>query len=182
MTIWFTADQHFCHGNIIRYCKRPFYNILDMNEELIFRFNKKVRKNDIVYFLGDFGLGPKEVLKNILSRLNGKKKILIRGNHDRGEKSMMEIGFDEVHRYVDLSLEGYRLFLSHISIFSAYHDVCISGHCHDLFETNGNIINVGVDVRKFEPISWKEIKDMIDRGELNRNDFKRVESVPDNSI
>jgi len=154
-----------------------------MNEEMIYRFNKKVHKNDIVYFLGDFGLGPKEVLKDILSRLNGKKKILIRGNHDKAEKSMLGIGFDEVHRYMDLYLgDGYKLLLSHIPIFSRYHDACISGHVHDLFQTNGNIINVGVDVRNFEPISWKEIKGMIDRGELNHNNFRCVESAPDSSI
>ena len=33
--VWFTSDTHFWHGNIIRFCNRPFETIEKMNEELI---------------------------------------------------------------------------------------------------------------------------------------------------
>ena len=33
--VWFTADTHIGHRNIIRYCKRPFACVEEMNEALI---------------------------------------------------------------------------------------------------------------------------------------------------
>ena len=49
---------------------------------LINKWNSTVRKQDTVYFLGDFCLRNKEYTENILRQLKGKK-FLIRGNHDK---------------------------------------------------------------------------------------------------
>ena len=49
---------------------------------LINKWNETVRKQDTVYFLGDFCLKNKEYTENILRQLKGKK-FLIRGNHDK---------------------------------------------------------------------------------------------------
>ena len=32
MTVWFTADLHLGHGNIIRYCKRPFLSEAELEK------------------------------------------------------------------------------------------------------------------------------------------------------
>ena len=49
---------------------------------IINKWNETVRKQDTVYFLGDFCLKNKEYTENILRQLKGKK-FLIRGNHDK---------------------------------------------------------------------------------------------------
>jgi len=54
MNHWFTADFHLGHANIIKYCERPFRNVLEMNRTIIKKHNERVKKDDIVYFLGDF--------------------------------------------------------------------------------------------------------------------------------
>ena len=51
--IFFTADTHFGHANIIRLCDRPFGNIGAMNESLISAWNDRVSGNDTVYVVGD---------------------------------------------------------------------------------------------------------------------------------
>ena len=55
--IFFTADTHWGHRNIIRYCQRPFADVEEMNEALITNWNSTVGKDDIVFHLGDFAMG-----------------------------------------------------------------------------------------------------------------------------
>ncbi len=82
MEIYVISDTHFNHKNIIDYCNRPFKDIDEMNNTIIYNWNRIVKKDDIVYHLGDFFLGSKFDLKDIVDRLNGAI-YLIRGNHDR---------------------------------------------------------------------------------------------------
>ena len=79
--IYFTADMHFNHKNIIRHCNRPFESVEEMNEVIIARFNAKVKQKDSLYILGDAVWGSADSANKIMKRLNGKK-FLIRGNHD----------------------------------------------------------------------------------------------------
>lgn len=58
--VYFIADLHFGHANIIEYCNRPFQSVEEMNEFMIQQWNKKVKKDDKVFVLGDFGLGSRE--------------------------------------------------------------------------------------------------------------------------
>ena len=40
--IWFIADSHFSHKNVIDYCNRPFCSVEEMNSALIYNWNKIV--------------------------------------------------------------------------------------------------------------------------------------------
>ena len=55
--VWFTSDTHFWHDNIIRFCNRPFESVVEMNEELIRRWNETVPADGVVFHLGDFSFG-----------------------------------------------------------------------------------------------------------------------------
>ena len=79
--IYFTADTHFNHINIIKFCDRPYELIDEMNEALIENWNSVVGKDDEIYHLGDFGWGDNVDNLDILRRLNGTK-YLVKGNHD----------------------------------------------------------------------------------------------------
>lgn len=96
MAIYVTSDHHFGHKQIIEYCNRPFDSVDEMNNVMIRRWNDTVKKNDVVYHLGDFALGSKKFKEDTLHKLNGKK-ILVRGNHDKTIAHCLSIGFDEVH-------------------------------------------------------------------------------------
>ena len=48
---YFTSDQHFGHLNIIRLSHRPFATVDEMDDELLARWNAKVKDGDVVYVL-----------------------------------------------------------------------------------------------------------------------------------
>ena len=154
--IYFIADTHFNHENIIKYCKRPFNNIQEMNEYIIQKWNSVVKKEDTVYHLGDVGFGTTEMLKGLLNRLNGTK-ILLRGNHDfkRGLNGWKEIGFSEVYRK---RIELGNLILTHVPIELEDKDIInVFGHIHnkpldDRFNKDNHIC-VSCDVIDYTPIT-----------------------------
>jgi len=74
--IWFTADTHFGHANIIRYCDRPYTDVEAMDAHLIDCWNSAVKPDDIVYHLADLTLGDGPAAWEYLAQLNGHIKIL----------------------------------------------------------------------------------------------------------
>ncbi|GAG82724.1 unnamed protein product, partial [marine sediment metagenome] len=84
MTTFFTADNHFGHANIIRYCNRPFQSVEEMDETMIANRNEVVGHDDIVYDLADFTLGNKLTARRYFSRLNGQTRVLCNPwHHDK---------------------------------------------------------------------------------------------------
>lgn len=111
--IYFTADTHFWHKNVLKYCDRPFHDIEHMNNTIINNWNEIVSKDDNVYIVGDFAFSGITKQKDILSQLNGTKR-LVRGNHDyeRNDK-YISMGFTSVDDFVvveDLFICHYPLF------------------------------------------------------------------------
>ena len=80
--IYYTADLHLGHENVIRHCGRPFSNADEMDAALICNWNSKVHRNDTVYIVGDFFFRAKRPAGDYLRELKGRKHLLI-GNHDK---------------------------------------------------------------------------------------------------
>ena len=151
MKTFFTSDTHFNHANVIKYCGRPFGSAEEMNREMIARWNAVVGPEDTVYHLGDFALGKFAEAPVFLRQLNGARKILIRGNHDRSVRQMLAVGFDEVHQ----KLEWNGWLLQHHPIKTSRKLLC--GHIHEKWLRLGWTINVGVDVWDFTPRIIEEL-------------------------
>lgn len=81
MNFFFFSDTHFNHNNIITLARRPYATIKDMNEDIIYHWNERVKRRDKIWFLGDLAFGNKTTVAEILSRLNGEIHLLI-GEHD----------------------------------------------------------------------------------------------------
>ena len=130
--IYFIADTHFNHTNVIEYSNRPFSDVNEMNELLIEKWNSIVSDTDTVYHLGDVGLGRQEDLPVLTNRLNGKK-ILLRGNHDRSSTSKwQECGFTVISGKT--LVYGDKYILSHKPLLD--HNIPdglinIHGHIHN---------------------------------------------------
>lgn len=72
---FFTADTHFGHANIIRYTKRPFETVAEMDATLVSNWNATVGPDDDVWHLGDVAHGTQRA-EAILPRLNGRKHLI----------------------------------------------------------------------------------------------------------
>ena len=174
--ILFTSDLHFGHKNVIKYDKRPFENIQEMDEEIIIRWNKKVNKDDIIYILGDISWYKDEKTAELLSRLNGKI-ILVKGNHDKiGPLTRRYIS--QIYDYLEINVDDKRVVLSHypIHFFNHHHHnaIMLHGHVHnskeaeyvlkyrDFLRSEGlvcNLYNVGCMEWNYEPVTLEEILD-----------------------
>src|SRR5579884_154506 len=82
MTVYFSADHHLGHENIIKYCSRPFASAGEMNAALVANWNAVVVPDDTVHVLGDVVMGRREESMPLIGQLCGHK-ILYPGNHDR---------------------------------------------------------------------------------------------------
>ena len=156
--IYFTADSHFNHANIIHFCQRPFASVSEMNEALIAKWNARVGKGDLVYHLGDFAWGDWDP---ILDRLNGDI-VLIRGGHDRKLEKKFAGRFLHIADLMDIVVEGYSIVLCHYCLrvwnkshFDSWH---LFGHSHGRLPALGKSLDVGVDGHDFAPWSWEEVK------------------------
>ena len=82
MTIWFTADLHLGHKNILEYCNRPWETIEEHDAAILQNWHDTVKDGDLVYVLGDVVMGSIKKYAERLDALPGQKH-LIAGNHDR---------------------------------------------------------------------------------------------------
>jgi len=150
--IWFTADTHFGHRNIIKYCSRPFKDVDEMDNEMIKRWNACVQPNDTIYHLGDFCL-KKRLVTNYLTLLHGKI-IRLRGSHDEGDLPyMIELSMPEAH----VTLCHYRMMEWPMSYHGTWH---LYGHSHGRLShlDDGFCKDVGVDTNNFYPYSWAQLR------------------------
>ena len=77
--IWYTSDVHFGHKKVSEL--RGFNDTVSHDEAIIREWERVVKKNDIVYVLGDIAVGYHQYALDVLKDLPGRKH-LISGNHD----------------------------------------------------------------------------------------------------
>ena len=157
MNIFFTADYHLDHANIIKYANRPFIYKEDVDEDMdwispevkemrcqemnlaiIKNHNNKVSEGDVVYHVGDFcfkGIGNAIHWEQ---QLNGNI-VHLRGNHDKNNgvktyitHAIMEFGGLVIYVvHTPPENEQMETLQSHIVSLC---DFIICGHVHDAWK------------------------------------------------
>jgi len=161
--IFFIADTHFDHANIIKYCNRPFPSKDAMNKTMLKNWNSKVRWCDIVFFLGDmsFGRGSRKT-SYWLKKLNGNI-IFLRGSHDKSKKI-------KFHKRLIFRYKGYKFLLSHEPYLAPdnWDGWVIHGHNHNnqmdrypFINRKNKTINVSAEMLDYTPISIDELLDKL---------------------
>jgi len=178
-SVFLVSDTHFGHLGVCKFTRsdgvtklRPWDSPEEMDEEMVKRWNERVKPTDKVYHLGDVVINRKAL--GIMRRLNGDK-VLIRGNHD--------IFRDEEYREHFRELRAYHvmngMILSHIPIHEeslGRFGVNIHGHLHAnrvmVRGFNGKPVNIDnryhcvcVEHTDFAPILFEDvIKRITDEG------------------
>lgn len=140
MAIYYIADLHLGHQNILSYDNRPFKNIEEHDKIIIDNWKKTVSDEDDIYILGDISWYDVKTTINIIQGLPGKKHLII-GNHDKKllkNKNFREL-FVETTDYKELSFgNNSGVVLCHYPIpcfnkhfYGWYH---LYGHVHNSFE------------------------------------------------
>ena len=183
MNLFFTADTHFHHKNIIQYCNRPFKDVEEMNEMMIQRWNEVVGVEDTVIHVGDFGIGNIRKLQDIRVRLNGMIWMVL-GNHDwniKPHRWIEDLGMINADPFIDV--QG--MHVRHHPMNSderLYNNIpedkwILCGHVHDHWIFNGRKLNVGLDVHNFTNINIDKIKEQIRQMELTYQIMEKDKNV-----
>ena len=172
--VFFSSDTHFLHAMVAGL--RGFASSEEHDEAVIAAWNNLVRPADLVWHLGDVGLGNEARVLRQAARLNGNKH-LIAGNHDpcwpghRGSRSRqrkwLEV-FESVQAFARIRLDGQSVLLSHLPYLGAgdhtleerhtqfrLHDEglwLIHGHTHQAEQMSGpRSVHAGLDAWNLRP-------------------------------
>jgi len=170
-TKWYAADFHLGHDKIrdMQPATRGFESVEAMDQAIVDRVNERVRKDDILYVLGDFALSKNpDYVRHLFEAMNGRK-ILLTGNHDLDKKGRLradlaELAWDVPPREaMEVHDGGQRLWLSHYAhrAWPAQHrgSYHFYGHSHGALPALGRSRDVGIDMpdmdfgpRRFEDL------------------------------
>ncbi len=186
MSVWFTADTHFGHGNIIKYCQRPFLSPeefaatrndprskLRISSETVRRhdnalldaINSAVALDDVLWIVGDFCWGGHADAMRYRSRIRCRTVNLVWGNHDQSE---IASAFNDCMDQGMIEVEGQPIWLNHYPMRSwdrAFHGSWqLYGHVHGRLEKEDALKptlltkDVGVDACNYRPWSFAELR------------------------
>lgn len=199
---WFTADLHYGHGNIIKYCNRPFMSVGEitkynnkedfkvskssidfMNNSLINNINSFVKPTDVFFMLGDTAFDTANFLE-CMSRINCKNIIFINGNHDP-DVNLPQIREQllEIYDQVLVNIDGQNIVLNHyaMDVWEGSHKFYwhLYGHSHGNVEQIRRAnpaydlsLDVGVDCHNFKPLSFTYLKSYFAEKQKNYENWK----------
>ena len=168
--IYFIADLHFGHKNILTLANRRFNSIEEHDSFLIKSINETVDNSDHLYILGDLGFHKDYVgLVTHLSQINCRNIHIIKGNHDNRQnmvrlcKDGLAVEFKEMK---EVQKGRKHIFCCHYPMrewpgfyrghYHAY------GHVHGTISPFERSMDVGVDSIGYKPIEFDELTNKID--------------------
>lgn len=178
--IYYTADLHLGHANVIRHCDRPFDDVEEMDAALIENWNRRVKDKDQVYIIGDLIFRNSRPAPDYLNQLKGRK-VLITGNHDAAwmKKVSLFDYFEGVETMLTIKDKSRTVTLCHYPMMTwpgvGTGGYMVYGHIHTgthmifwpLIEASDRMLNAGVDINDFKPATLEELTE-------NNNRFKML--------
>ena len=158
---FFTADEHYGHKNIIKYCNRPFGSAHEMDDEIMRRHNEVVGQDDVVIHVGDFTLRKTLPALELRDCLEGNH-IFIQGSHDYWMDCNTYRHTPLIDQFV---IEGQHITVCHYAMrtwprshYATWH---VFGHSHGRLGGMGLSCDVGVDANNFYPVLFEQLKQIM---------------------
>ena len=171
--VFLVSDTHFGHNGVCHFMRsdgetklRPWDTAAEMDEEMVKRWNERVKPTDKIYHLGDVVINRRAL--GIMSRLNGDK-VLIRGNHDIFRDDEYRQHFRELRAYHVMN----GMILSHIPVHEASmgrFGCSIHGHLH----ANRVMKAIGVDAETGKVLYGNDIDPRYHNVCVEQTDFAPI--------
>jgi calcineurin-like phosphoesterase family protein len=138
-----------------------------MNSTLIKNWNNKVKKNDVVFHLGNFAWDPVTARK-VLKQLNGRI-FFLKGSQENALKEIID-EFPKAEFFKDsiMELTDFDAIICHypLAVWNGKDSGTIHMHGHTVFSHKTNLmvenrINVCTDFWDYSPINYLTLKDFI---------------------
>ncbi len=153
--VFFTADLHFAHANILKHMphrKEAFGDLRTMEDQFIDTINKMVKPSDTLVIAGDFCWKSGRV-GHFRSRLNVRSIMVALGNHDAPSLAKH---VSECRDVLFKGFNGKHFHISHYPLVAwrkqKYGGIHCYGHSHSLAEEMldeiwpyRNSIDIGID-------------------------------------
>lgn len=198
--ILFTSDTHFSHARMATEI-RGFGSVEEHDETIIENWNSVVKRDDVVWHLGDVGMGRLDKFVSQLRRLNGTIH-LVTGNHDecwpglrdsfRVQRQWMGI-FQSIQAYARRRVGSTTVLMSHFPYDGDHTDTdrctqyrlrnegawLLHGHTHFKDQQlHGHQLHVGLDAWGLKPVPLSVVQHLIGTA----SDKKKVEIPEDGYI
>lgn len=182
VTVFFTSDTHFRHALVAEL--RGFASREEHDQAVADAWNEAVRPGDMVWHLGDVGLGNELAVINCATHLNGVKH-LVAGNHDacwpghrdaRKRQHRWLDAFESVQAFAKTRIDGRTVLLSHFPYEGDHTENerytqfrlrdegawLVHGHTHSKLRLDGpRSVHAGLDAWDLRPASEGEVAALI---------------------
>lgn len=189
--VWYSSDTHLTHAFVSRL--RGFASPQEHDEQVIANWNAMVKPGDLVWHLGDVGVGNETRILEAAARLNGVKH-LVAGNHDRcwpghrdarkRQRAWLDV-FASVQAFAKTRIDGRTILLSHLPYQDGgdhtdeerypqfrlpdLGEWLVHGHTHQPARIDGpRSVHAGLDAWGLRPVSEGEIAALIRETEAAR--------------
>ena len=173
--IFFGSDFHLNHNKDFVFKARGFDSRLDHRNFILKDLNERVRRNDILFYLGDFCLNTdRDDFLNVIDSINCQNIYMLFGNHNSqimqvylntvkeafGEGDIVEV-YPIRHKnlvffgnYLHAKINGQQIIMSHYQMSSWNHmshgSWMLHGHEHSVQDwerdrERGKVLDIGVD-------------------------------------
>lgn len=171
---WHLGDDRIGINNKPNIMLRPFKSLREQHTTIIQGLKETLKDGDKLYHLGDVVYDKEylSLLEHITQELFPNVEfILIVGNHDDNKFEDISPFFNRAYESNTINIGKHNVYLNHypkkcydfLKLETPFNgmlddiDFALCGHIHSLWKVKRKIINVGVDVWNYKPVSEKQI-------------------------